>query len=149
MPGKSQRLSTLTVRVLRVLMRANVQPSAELGDVLLVQAAFLQHGSGKERFMEQAAHAWDQAQTADYGAAVGSALSSEEASHPPTPRDQLEALACEIGDALKAIVPAGVGFAGFAFTFGPGGYTAYASNANRGDMTKMLEEFVAKCRRIN
>ncbi len=148
MPGKSQRLSTLTVRVLRVLMRANVTPSPELGDVLLVQAAG-QLDSSKERFLEQAAQAWDQARTPDYRAAVASALSSEEASHPPTPREQLEALACEIGDAIKAVVPAGVGFAGFAFTFGPGGYTAYASNANRGDMTKMLEEFVAKCRRIN
>jgi hypothetical protein len=148
MPGKSQRLSTLTVRVLRVLMRANIIPSAELGEVMLQQAVF-QLGAGKERFLELAAQAWEQARTPDYGAAVASALSSEEASHPPTPRDQLEALACEIGDALKAIVPAGVGFAGFAFTFGPGGYTAYASNANRGDMTKMLEEFVAKCRRIN
>jgi hypothetical protein len=148
MPGKSPRLSTLTVRVLRVLMRANIIPSAELGGVLLVQAAG-QLGSSKERFLEQAAQAWDQARTPDYTDAVQSALSSEEASHPPTPRQELEELACEIGDAIKAVVPAGVGFAGFAFTFGPGGYTAYASNANRGDMTKMLEEFVAKCRRIN
>ncbi|MEP6651803.1 MAG: hypothetical protein ABJA82_00500 [Myxococcales bacterium] len=45
-----------------------------------------------------------------------------------------------VGNALKDVMPEGVGFALVMFDFGPGGSLAYCSSAQREDMIKVLAE---------
>lgn len=53
----------------------------------------------------------------------------------------------EIGNMLKDVMPSGMGFALFIFDYGDEddkGSVFYLSSADRGDMVKMLREFIAK-----
>ena len=66
-----------------------------------------------------------------------------------TPEQRYSRLALEseckqIGKALAHVMPEGVGFCFFMFNLGPGGATAYLSNAKRADMVKLLNEFLGK-----
>ena len=56
----------------------------------------------------------------------------------------LERRALEVGVILKGIMPEGVGYAFLMFTFGDDGWMTYASNAQRADMIKALNEMVEK-----
>ena len=56
----------------------------------------------------------------------------------------LENRAREVGIMLRGIMPEGVGFAFLMFTFGDDGWMTYASNAERADMIKALNEMVEK-----
>ncbi len=58
----------------------------------------------------------------------------------------LEHRANEVGRMLKDIMPEGVGFAFLMFTFdgGDSGWMTYASNAQRSDMIKALQEMIEK-----
>lgn len=56
----------------------------------------------------------------------------------------LEKRAKEVGLILKGIMPEGVGYAFLMFTFGENGWMTYASNAQRADMIKALDEMRVK-----
>lgn len=155
MPSKTVRLTKLGEKVMRALHRAGVRPSVELAEVQLIQAAVEFESEGKEAFLARAAIAFDQ--VVDAGAVdvtnprevakADQALA--ELIGPHTPREALEDITRMMGDQLKKMVPEGLGWAAFAFNFGKGGFTAYASNACRGDMVKMLGEFIGTHHRRN
>lgn len=68
---------------------------------------------------------------------------------PETPEQQYSRLALEaecrrMGKAIATCMPEGVGFCFFMFDLGPGGSTAYMSNAKRADVVKLLNEFLGK-----
>lgn len=50
----------------------------------------------------------------------------------------------EIGRLIGSQLPPGWGFALLVFTFGGGGTMTYISNAQRADMVKAMQEFIAK-----
>lgn len=56
----------------------------------------------------------------------------------------LEKRAKEVGLILKGIMPEGVGYAFLMFTSGEDGWMTYASNAQRADMIKALDEMKEK-----
>lgn len=60
---------------------------------------------------------------------------------------EAEAALRGIGDVLKAQTPKGMGFAFFLFDFGEKGGLYYVSNAQREDMIKTMEEWIAKEKR--
>jgi len=49
-----------------------------------------------------------------------------------------------IGRAMKDGCPPGYGFCFFLFSYGEGGNFFYTSSAQRGDVVKLLEEFIVK-----
>lgn len=62
-------------------------------------------------------------------------------------RDEVaERLLWEIGDILKRVMPPGYGFNLLIFTLGEGGNMFYCSNAQREDMIRAMQEFIAKFR---
>lgn len=60
--------------------------------------------------------------------------------------EKAEAMLKEIGQLLKAACPPGYGFNLLVFTFGEGGNMFYCSNAQREDMIRAMQEFIAKFR---
>jgi hypothetical protein len=52
----------------------------------------------------------------------------------------------EIGQLLRGGMPKGYGFSLLIFNFGPDGNLFYTSNANREDMIRTMQEFIAKFR---
>lgn len=50
----------------------------------------------------------------------------------------------EMGRTLRDSCPPGHGFAYFLFTYGEGGNFFYTASCERGDMIKLLEEFITK-----
>lgn len=59
----------------------------------------------------------------------------------PVP-DDVQARMAEIADLLKARMPPGWGFGLLMFTFGEKGTMVWASNADRQDMLKAMQEFM-------
>jgi hypothetical protein len=62
--------------------------------------------------------------------------------------EQIEARLKDIGNRLRGAVSEvpGYGFALLIFNFGEGGNMFYTSNANREDIIRAMEEFIAKFR---
>jgi hypothetical protein len=60
--------------------------------------------------------------------------------------EQIEALLKDIGQRLKSVMPDGYGFNLLIFSFGDGGSMFYLSNAQREDMIRAMQEFIAKFR---
>lgn len=60
--------------------------------------------------------------------------------------EQAETVLNDIGQRLKAMMPEGYGFNLLLFTFGEGGNMFYISNAQREDMIRAMQEFIAKFR---
>jgi hypothetical protein len=158
MAGKSTRIGQLSRAVMRALTRAGIRPSHELGEVLLLKASvLLEKTHTRESFASLAGEYWDLMKAAgeideSNPAEVAQANAElQQIATPHTPLEVLEDLSRRAGEALAAVVPANLnlGWAAFVFTRDAGGFTAYASNSNRGDMVTMLAEFVAKCRSIN
>lgn len=58
--------------------------------------------------------------------------------------EQAETMLKEIGKILKECCPKGYGFNLLVFTFGEGGNMFYCSNAQREDMIRAMQEFIAK-----
>lgn len=58
--------------------------------------------------------------------------------------EQMEAALKDLGAFIGQGLPKGVGFSLLLFNFGEGGSTFYTSNANRQDVIKAMEEFIAK-----
>lgn len=50
----------------------------------------------------------------------------------------------EIGEYIKGMVPAGMGFSLLLFDYGPDGSMFYMSSAKREDMIKAMKEFISK-----
>jgi hypothetical protein len=59
---------------------------------------------------------------------------------------EAEKMLKEIGQLIKSQCPPGIGFSLLVFTFGEGGSMFYSSNANREDMIRAMQEFIAKFR---
>ena len=59
---------------------------------------------------------------------------------------QAEKLLGDIGRILKRSMPDGYGFSLLVFTFGEGGNMFYTSSAQREDMIRVMQEFIAKFR---
>lgn len=59
-------------------------------------------------------------------------------------RALLEKQTKDIATKVKSMLPPGKGFILFAFDFGEGGNLAYASNAQREDVIKALDEWKGK-----
>lgn len=60
--------------------------------------------------------------------------------------EQAELMLNEIGKILKEVCPKGYGFNLLIFSFGEGGNMFYCSNAQREDMIRAMQEFIAKFR---
>ena len=60
--------------------------------------------------------------------------------------EEVEKLLKDIGQRLKSAMPPGYGFNLMIFTFGEGGNMFYCSNAQREDMIRAMQEFIAKFR---
>lgn len=158
MAGKSTRIGQLSKAVMRALTRAGIRPSHELGEVLLLKASvLLEKTHTKESFASLAGEYWD---LMKYAGEIDESNSAEVAqanaelqqmATPHTPLEVLEDLSRRAGEALGSVVPAnlGLGWAAFVFNRNAGGFTAYASNSERGDMVAMLADFVAQCRKVN
>jgi GGDEF domain-containing protein len=59
---------------------------------------------------------------------------------------QAEEVLKKFGQVLRDVMPPGYGFSLLIFTFGPDGNLFYTSNANREDMIRIMQEFIAKFR---
>jgi hypothetical protein len=57
-----------------------------------------------------------------------------------------EAMLKQIGQSLREACPKGYGFGLLVFSFGEGGNMFYTSNAQREDMIRAMQEFIAKFR---
>lgn len=63
-------------------------------------------------------------------------------------RESLERVARNVGDALRGVVPPGVGFMFNVFEFGgPGGWSTYVCNGQRADMVAHLRELADRLER--
>lgn len=60
--------------------------------------------------------------------------------------EQAEKMLREIGQLLRSACPKGYGFNLLIFSFGEGGNMFYASNAQREDMIRAMQEFIQKHR---
>lgn len=60
--------------------------------------------------------------------------------------EKAEVMLDEIGQLLKLSCPPGFGFSLLVFSFGDGGSMFYTSNAQREDMIRAMQEFIAKFR---
>ena len=60
--------------------------------------------------------------------------------------EDAEKMLNEIGALLRSACPPGYGFSLLIFSFGEGGNLFYTSNAQREDMIRAMQEFIAKFR---
>jgi len=56
----------------------------------------------------------------------------------------VERMASEIGAVIGASLPPGYGFALLVFSFGGDGFLTHISNADRGDLVKLVREYADK-----
>lgn len=59
---------------------------------------------------------------------------------------EIEGKLRRIASNIDSNLPSGYGFTLMIYSFGPGGSMFYASNANREDMIRAMQEFIAKYR---
>lgn len=60
--------------------------------------------------------------------------------------EEAEKVLGDIGRRLRSVMPEGYGFSLLIFSFGEGGNMFYTSNAQREDMIRAMQEFIAKFR---
>lgn len=147
----SPRLADLLKRLLKALHRADLRPFKDLADACLIHATLEYEGAGKEAFLERAAFFFDEVVASSHVTPAEQPRADEElaAMLAPTSREVLEALSMKVADGITAQCPKGVGFALLVFSFGAGGNLAWISNANRSDMIKAVDEWIATQRRRN